>query len=244
MDEDEGEKKKPKLKLKLSADKPDDAPSSSGTAKKKKKKDKKRKAGAAEDSKPGAKKVKTEGGGKNGKKKLKELDKAERLAHAMQSFLWWDAEELPKGYQWRTMQHTGVSFPESYQPHGVKMKYDGEEVDLTPDQEEAATFFAAMDPDGMHLGNPKTAKIFIKNFFADFKVVLGKGHVIKTFEKCDFQPIRDHLNEQKIVKKAISDAEKKANKADRDKVMFKFGYAIVDGHIEKVGNFNMVSLAV
>lgn len=91
----------------------------------------------------------------------------------------------------------------------------------------------------MHLGNPKTSKIFIKNFFTDFKVVLGKGHVIKNFEKCDFEPIRQHLNEQKIIRKAISDQEKKANKEDRNKVMFKFGYAIVDGHLEKVGNFNM-----
>ena len=103
----------------------------------------------------------------------------------------------------------------------------------------SATFFAAMDPDGMHLGNPKTGKIFIKNFFADFKATLGKGHVIKNFEKCDFEPIRLYLNEQKIIRKAISDTEKKANKEDRNKVMYQFGYALVDGHIEKVGNFNM-----
>jgi DNA topoisomerase I len=97
-----------------------------------------------------------------------------------------------------------------------------------------------MDPDGMHLGNPKTAKIFIKNFFDDFKIMLGKGHVIKKFEKCDFGPIRQHLEEQKIIRKAISDEERKVNKEDRNEVMFKFGYALVDGHIEKVGNFNMV----
>jgi DNA topoisomerase-1 len=103
----------------------------------------------------------------------------------------------------------------------------------------SATFFAAMDPDGMHLGNPKTAKIFIKNFFADFKSTLGRGHVIKDFKKCDFEPIRKHLEEQKIIRKAISDQERKANKDDRNKAMFKFGYAQVDGHIEKVGNYNM-----
>jgi DNA topoisomerase-1 len=96
-----------------------------------------------------------------------------------------------------------------------------------------------MDPDGMHLGNPKTAKIFIKNFFADFKSTLGRGHAIKDFKKCDFGPIRKHLDEQKIIRKAISDQERKANKDDRNKAMFKFGYAQVDGHIEKVGNYNM-----
>lgn len=94
----------------------------------------------------------------------------------------------------------------------------------------------------MHLGNPKTAKIFKKNFFADFKTILGNGHIVKSFEKCDFEPIRKHLNEQKIIKKAVSDEERKLNKEDRNKVLHKFGYAIVDGHLEKVGNFNMVSL--
>lgn len=137
------------------------------------------------------------------------------------------------------MEHAGVSFPEGYEPHGVKMRYDGEEVDLTPLQEEAATFFASMDPDGMHLGNNKTAPIFIKNFFADFKAILGKNHIIKDFKKCDFEPIRQHLNEQKIVRKAITDAERKMNKDVKNEAMFKFGYSLVDDHLEKVGNYNM-----
>ncbi len=91
----------------------------------------------------------------------------------------------------------------------------------------------------MHLGNPKTAKIFIKNYFTDFKAVLDKKHGIKDFKKCDFGPIRRHLNEQKIIKKAITDDQRKMNKADRNQAMFKYGYALVDGHIEKVGNYNM-----
>jgi hypothetical protein len=95
----------------------------------------------------------------------------------------------------------------------------------------------------MHLGNPKTGKIFIKNFFTDFKVVLGRKHVIKDFAKCDFEPIRRHLNEQKIIRKAITDDERKANKQDKNQALFKFGFAIVDGHLEKVGNYNMVSYA-
>ena len=74
--------------------------------------------------------------GKNGKE-LKKLDKAERLQYAMQSFLWWNAKEPPEGCQWVTMEHAGVSFPETYEPHGIKMNYDGKPVDLTPVQEEA-----------------------------------------------------------------------------------------------------------
>lgn len=183
------------------------------------------------------KEVKKEPGGTA--PKLKKLEKVDRIAHAMQSFLWWDAPDPPEGCQWQTMEHAGVSFTEPYEPHGVKMKYDGVAVDLNPVEEEAATFFAAMDPEGMHLGNPKTAPIFIKNFFEDFKSILDKKHGIKKFEKCDFEPIRKHLNEQKLVKKAISDEQRKMNKEEKNKSMFKFGYALVDGHIEKVGNYNM-----
>lgn len=146
-------------------------------------------------------------------RKLKEMEKTARLSHAMQAFLWWDAPEHADGQQWVTMEHAGVSFPEPYVPHKVKMKYDGKPVDLNPVEEEAATFFAAMDPEGMHLGNPKTADIFIKNFFLDFKAILGKSHIIKDFKKCDFAPIRDHLNEKKIVKKSCHRRREKAKQS-------------------------------
>jgi DNA topoisomerase-1 len=183
------------------------------------------------------KKVSIKGGGAiNGG--LKAMDKAERISHGMQAYLWWNANDPPKGCQWSKMEHAGVSFPEPYIPHNVKMLYDGNDVTLSPVEEEAATFFAAMDPDGMHLGNSKTAPIFIKNFMADFKSMLGKNHVIKEYSKCDFGPIRRHLDEQKLVKKAITDNERKTNKSVKDAAMFKFGYALVDGHLEKVGNYN------
>ncbi|GKY94662.1 hypothetical protein MPSEU_000431600 [Mayamaea pseudoterrestris] len=205
---------------------------------------KKRKAAPESDSTPVKKKkvrpdeVKSEIGSTK-TKGLKELDRTARLQYAMQSFLWWNAKEPPSGYNWSELEHAGLSFPEAYKPHGIKMKYNGKEVTLTALQEEAATFMAATDPDGMHLGNQKTAKIFTSNFFADFKVLLGKGHEIKDFAKCDFEPIRRHLNEQKIVKKAITDAERSLNKEERDKALFQYGFAIVDGHLERVGNYNM-----
>jgi len=47
------------------------------------------------------------------------------------------------------------------------------------------------------------------------------------------------LNEQKQIRKAVTDDEKKANKEDRNQILFRYGFAIVDGHIERVGNYNM-----
>ena len=92
------------------------------------------------ETKPSKKKVKIkkENGSKEpAKRALKKLDKAQRMAHAMQAFLWWDAPEPPEGCQWSTMEHAGVSFTDAYIPHGVKLKYDGKDVDLSPVEEEA-----------------------------------------------------------------------------------------------------------
>lgn len=36
--------------------------------------------------------------------------------------------------KWTTLEHAGVLFPPEYEPHGVKMMYDGKPVELTPEQ--------------------------------------------------------------------------------------------------------------
>jgi hypothetical protein len=48
------------------------------------------------------------------------------------------------GKKWDTLEHAGVMFPPEYEPHGIKMLYEGKPVDLTPEQEEVATMFAVM----------------------------------------------------------------------------------------------------
>lgn len=73
--------------------------------------------------------------------------------------------------KWTSLEQNGVSFTDDYEPHNVKLIYDGEPVELTPAQEEVATFYAAMPPDGPQLSNPQTAKVFNANFFGDFKVL-------------------------------------------------------------------------
>jgi DNA topoisomerase-1 len=90
----------------------------------------------------------------------------------------------------------------------------------------SASFFAGMDPDGMHLGNPKTAKIFIKNFFTDFKELLwARRASLRTSTSATSNLFERHLNEQKMIRKAISDGEKKARQSVRDRVLFRDGFA-------------------
>ena len=40
--------------------------------------------------------------------------------------------------KWTSLQHSGVLFPPGYEPHGVKMLYDKEPVNLMPEQEEVS----------------------------------------------------------------------------------------------------------
>ena len=113
---------------------------------------------------------------------------------------WWLQPQRDSELKWDTLVHNGVLFPAPYEPHGVKMLYDGSEIELKPAQEEIATWYA------QKIGTPHVEKKkFNDNFFGDFRAVLGRDHVIKEFEKCDFGPIRRHLDilkEQKLKKSA------------------------------------------
>ena len=166
--------------------------------------------------------------------KVKSRSKVERLEEARKAFKWWEVEDLPDGINWRQMEHSGIYFAESYVPHDVPLVYDGQEVQLTPEEEEVASFYAAMPDDGPQLGNPKTRKVFQKNFMEDFKEVLGSGSVIKKFSLCDFSRIRTHLERAKQLKKAATAEEKLVRKREKEKISLKFGYALIDGRIEKV----------
>jgi DNA topoisomerase-1 len=128
-------KKKKRLKIEASAPVKREKSSSSSSANKKKRQREPEPVKSSSSATKKAKSSSSSGGTKE--KELKQLDGTERLLYAMQAFLWWNAKEPPEGWQWSTMEHAGVSFPEPYVPHRVKMLYDGKPVDLTPVQEEA-----------------------------------------------------------------------------------------------------------
>merc|ERR1711924_189850 len=174
-------------------------------------------------------------------REIKMITKMERYEQAMKAFKWWEQDELPPGVQWRSLAQNGVSFTPDYIPHNVKLYYDDEPVDLTPEQEEVATFYASMPVDGPQLGNPKTAKVFNANFFGDFKKYLGRGHKIQKFDKLDFSRIRQHLDREKMIRKAATIEEKAAKKASEEQLVFKHGFALVDGNMQKLANFRMES---
>jgi DNA topoisomerase-1 len=86
------------------------------------------------------------------------------------------------------------------------MKYKGEPIDLDPECEEVANFYAQVI--GTDWGENLT---FRKNFFKDFLKLLKKkmpGCTIKKFEYCDFTPLTEYFAELKEKKKAMTKEEK------------------------------------
>jgi DNA topoisomerase-1 len=154
-------------------------------------------------------------------------------------YKWW-LEENPLGdgsVKWTTLEHNGVYFPPPYQPHGIQMKYDGRPLKLGPDAEEVATFFAGV-VGTQHAEN----ETFVKNFFEDFLAVLRKKEtncVIKDFRKCDFTPIVQYLEAEKDKKKNLTKAEKDQIKQEKQAIDDRYGWAMIDGRKEKVGNFRV-----
>jgi DNA topoisomerase-1 len=143
-------------------------------------------------------------------------------------------QESTAEIRWKTLEHHGVLFPPEYEPHGVKMLYDGVPVDLTPEQEEVATFFAVMkETDYMK------KSIFLENFWEGFKGVLGPDHRIQCLEKCDFTPIYDWHMAERERKKNLPKEEKERLKKEKEEKEAPFKYALIDGKKEPVGNFRV-----
>ncbi|KNE62356.1 hypothetical protein AMAG_07582 [Allomyces macrogynus ATCC 38327] len=155
-------------------------------------------------------------------------------------FKWWK-QENPLGdgrTKWTTLSHNGVYFPPAYVPHGVQMKYNGKPIKLGPAAEEVATFFAGVV--GTTWAENPT---FVSNFFEDWTDVIKRTEPatcpIKEFAKCDFTPLVDYLAAEKEKKKAMTKADKDAAKKAKQEIDDKYGWALVDGRKEKVGNFRV-----
>ncbi|KAG1662684.1 hypothetical protein FOA52_014610 [Chlamydomonas sp. UWO 241] len=149
-----------------------------------------------------------------------------------------DAAAKKGNKMWSTLSHCGVVFPPEYEPHGVKMLYDGKPVDLTEEQEEVASMFASM-----MTSDYKDKPTFMNNFWAGFKEVLGPKHIIKDLAKCDFTPMHTYFEAEREKKrekaKALTKEAREALKKEKDEAEAKYKIAVVDGKIEQVGNFRV-----
>lgn len=164
----------------------------------------------------------------------KKMSKIERLEEARKAFKWWEAPELADGVNWKKLEHAGIAFAPPYTRHNIPMKYDGEILLLTKEQEEMASQYAALPHDGPQLGIPKTRVVFQKNFFKDFQGLFPSGNKMKKFDLCDFSVMKEHLDLHKNLRKAATLEEKAVAKGQKDVLALQHGYCLMDGRMERV----------
>ena len=84
-------------------------------------------------------------------------------------------------------------FPANYIPKGLHIRYNGEKIELTPEQEEVSIYWCqAVGTDYEH------HKIFRTNVASLFESIF-KGKL--NFEEIDFSPVLKHLEVEKENKK-------------------------------------------
>jgi len=187
-------------------------------------------------SKPAKSKVKNEPSASPTKKMTKKEKEAEA---EKQVWKWWEeSEQLPEGVKWRFLEHQGPLFAPEYEPlpDEVRFWYDGKVMRLSEEAEEAAGFYGRM------LDHDYTTKeVFNKNFFKDWRKCMTEKEkdTIRDLSKCDFSEINEHFKKVSEERKNRSKEEKKAEKENNEKIVEEYGFCMMDGHKEKIGNFRI-----
>ncbi|XP_019469796.1 DNA topoisomerase I, mitochondrial isoform X2 [Meleagris gallopavo] len=205
----------------------------------KKKKGKKNKEKSEEEETPKKtqkRKSKDEGEENNNKKVKKERKEKEKKEETENKWKWWEEEKTNDGVKWKQLEHKGPYFVPLYEPlpDDVQFYYDGKPLKLSLATEEIATFYAKM------LDHEYTTKeIFQNNFFNDWRKEMTpqEQEIIKQLDKCDFREIHKYFVDKNEARKALSKEEKQKLKEEADKIQEEYGYCILDGHREKIGNF-------
>ena len=132
--------------------------------------------------------------------------------------------------KWTYLKHSGPLFPPPYQKHNIPVVYNGTPIELNIEAEEYATLFSKyLETEYI------TNSTFKRNFWKDWKDILGKQHPIQSLEGCDFTKIYNYLLQKKEEKKLITPTQKEAQKKEEEK----YKIAIVDGKSQPVGNYRI-----
>nr|XP_033789260.1 DNA topoisomerase I, mitochondrial isoform X3 [Geotrypetes seraphini] len=197
-----------------------------------KKGSRKRKIKEEEDAESKPKKSKN----KMTREEKKQLEEEKKQLEEEKKWKWWEEENYEDGVKWKFLEHKGPYFAPCYEPlpEDVKFYYAGEVMKLSEAAEEVATFYGKM------LDHEYTTKeAFQKNFFHDWKEVMTpeEQKKIKHLHKCDFSVIHKYFVDKNEARKALPKEDKQILKQEIEKIQEEFGYCILDGHREKIGNF-------
>jgi DNA topoisomerase-1 len=136
------------------------------------------------------------------------------------------------------LEHAGPLFAPPYVPlpPTVTLRYNGQAYKLSPPAEEVAGFYATM----LHSEYPNKAQ-FNKNFMSEWRGVMTaaeRAHVTD-LGKCDFTVIQAHYTALSEARKAATKEDKTLRKEAEAKVKAKYGWALLNGHRQKIGNFRI-----
>ncbi len=138
--------------------------------------------------------------------------------------------------KWKTLQHNGILFPPAYEKQGIKIKINGETVDLDINQEEMV-YQWAKKKDTPYAQD----KVFQKNFTLDFAKTLDSKFKKISYDDIDFSSVYKIVDKEKDLKEMMTKEEKKSiaakRKELREKLKAKYGIAIMDGKEVEVGNY-------
>ena len=138
--------------------------------------------------------------------------------------------------KWKTLQHNGILFPPEYESQGIKIKINGETVDLDLNQEEMI-YQWAKKKDTPYAQD----KVFQKNFTNDFAKSLKTKFKKISYDDIDFSSAYKLVDKEKDLKEMMSKEEKKAlaakRKEIREQLKSKYGTAIMDGKEVEVANY-------
>jgi DNA topoisomerase-1 len=138
--------------------------------------------------------------------------------------------------KWKTLQHNGILFPPAYEAHGIKIKIKGESIEIDLNQEEMI-YQWAKKKDTAYAQD----KVFQKNFTEDFAKTLPSKFKSISYQDIDFSHAYKIVDKEKDLREMMTKDEKKAlavkRKELREKLVQKYGIAIMDGKEVDVANY-------
>ena len=163
--------------------------------------------------------------------------------------------------KWTTLVHNGVLFPPPYEPlpKGINILYNGKPVILDSKNtvnpfnitaEEACVFMGMKLEQEDRLKkkiDEKEKKLFLKNFWNDWKQILGSKTTIKTIDDVDFTPVKKFLSKRSEDKKnqlLSMTPEGKKNFREKAKELKEnikeiYGYALIDDSKISIGAYTV-----
>lgn len=169
----------------------------------------------------------------------------------LEAATWWKQEDKANdGRKWTSIVQRGpyfVDIMEPYIPLGASLTYEGKKYKLTPAEEKIASFYAKRlisEAAGGVVDEWTKDKVFNNNFWKDFKTYLTPEHkaVFKDFSKIKWTDVVSKIEAEKA--KDMKSVDKIRKKIKTEEKKREYGFAVLDGVKEKVGNFTVEPQAI